>query len=625
MQPPSAEEFADLMARALQTLFGDLQPQTISDLIERIEIQRLARGQTLYRQGDPGGSLHLVLTGRLEVRVRSSDASLRLLARPQPGECVGEIALFTGEPRAATITAARDSTLGVLRQDDYERLVASRPELLTQLARRLVKRMSSSQMRPVAPATTRCIALRAVHPGIDSAAFARRLVAAVQGIRAAIVLDRDMAQAQLGANFDAMALGRWLDEKELQHGVLIAITGADAPQAADGLWTQACLGHADRVLWLADARAEPSAWNARNSVQSLDADASPADDWESGLHDLVLLHPGPTPPRGTRDWIAPRPGLRHHHLRVDSAADFNRLARSLCDCSMALVLAGGGARGFAHLGVFRALQELQIPVDAVGGTSFGAMAASCLARGMSLEQMLQEAREAFGVKSPLADYTLPLVSLLRGGDLDRLLQRNLPQQIEDLWLPFFAVSSNLSRNQVQVHDRGALWRAVRASVSLPAILPPVIDDGDLLVDGGVLNNLPVDVMRERTRGTFVAVDLTVEQEYRLSGAELPSAMEVFKSWILPGRRGAPAPTLGRIIMKTSTLASRREVQSARSAAHLTLNMELAQFDMMDWPRYRQIVDIGHEQALPQLQQWAERHPQQVHRDVAVAADSPILR
>jgi predicted acylesterase/phospholipase RssA len=494
----------------------------------------------------------------------------------------------------------RDSTLAALPRAAYEREIARHPAMVTHLARMIVGRMTATQARGAARAEARTVAIVPLHPGIDATAFCRRLRLSLLHAGPTALVDGAVLARQ-GAGADELAQDRWLDECERRHDYVLLQADATATP-----WTRKCLGYADRVLLVADAREDPRPTALeRGALAEARLRAAP---------ELVILHHGDGNPAGTARWLGGRRVERHHHVALAGSPGFNRLARFLSGRAVALVLAGGGARGFAHLGVIRALREAGVPIDAVGGTSFGAIAATGPARGYQTEHMIEELRHAFTAERPLDDFTVPIVSLVRGERLDRLLERYLDMDIEDLWIPYFAVSSNLSLNRVQVHDRGRLARAVRASVSLPAILPPVVHDGDLLVDGGVLNNLPVDVMRERVRGRIIAVDLSVEHEYRLGHDAVPSGLDYLKSRLLPGAKPVEAPTLARVIMKTTTLASRREVQLARKAADLYLNVPLAQFDLLDWGRFHAIVDVGYRHACDALAGYLAANPDLVQRE-----------
>jgi len=219
-------------------------------------------------------------------------------------------------------------------------------------------------------------------------------------------------------------------------------------------------------------------------------------------------------PSDTARWLAHSAVADHHHLRDGHPEDMARLARMVTGTGYGLVLGGGGPRGFAHLGVLRALEEAGVPIDVVGGTSIGALMGAISALGMDDAERVARAVTAFTRSGRLVSPTLPLVALSSGRRVDRLLAEHLgPAMIEDLPQRFFCVSANLTTAEEVIHERGPLWPAVRASLSLPGIFPPVYADGHLLIDGGALDNVPVEVMRARVgNGCVIAVDLSPEME-----------------------------------------------------------------------------------------------------------------
>ncbi|MBI4204415.1 MAG: patatin-like phospholipase family protein [Betaproteobacteria bacterium] len=596
---------ADLLTAALSRLFGQLEAHALADLVSRIELQELARGERLYLQGEPGTNMHILLTGRLQVRVKTEDGTERVVAHLQPGEAVGEMALLTGARRAATIVATRDCTLGALTRQDFDNIVSRHPDVFSHIARFVIGRLTNTQARAAVRSLARTIAIVPLHATIDRDAFCRRLQLALLRFGSNIRLDSTIMRHRFPAGFAGGEADRFLDECEHTHDFVL-LEASDRPTD----WTRKCLGFADRILLVASGTAPPQ-------LTALERDLLAHVDREGYvLPELAILHPAGVQPAGTRDWLSGRSLARHYHVPMGGSEGFNRLARFLADRAVALVLAGGGARGFSHLGVIRALREHGIPIDAVGGTSFGAIAATGPARCIEIEHMIEELSHAFINERPLDDYTVPVVSVIRGDRLDRLLAHYLDMDIEDLPIPYFAVSSNLSANRVEVHDRGSLWRAVRASISLPAILPPVLRDGNLLIDGGVLNNLPVDVMRERIHGRIIAVDLSVEHEYRLAQQALPTGFEYLKGRLLPWKEPIEAPTLARVIMKTTTLASRREVEIARRSADLYMNVPLAEYDLLDWAKFHAIVDRGYQYACRTLSEHTAANPAIVHREDA---------
>ena len=224
--------------------------------------------------------------------------------------------------------------------------------------------------------------------------------------------------------------------------------------------------------------------------------------------ELLLLHSGNFDPtvRAAR-WLSGLTVNAYHHMVHGDKFDSAKFLRLLTGTAVGLVLSGGGARGFAHIGVIRALNECGIPIDYVGGTSMGAVIAAQHALGWDWRSMSEVNRQAWQSCQPQRNYTLPLVALNSAKRMDRMLREMFGSaEIQDLRTNFFCVSTNLTRADAMIHHSGLLWKAVRASVSVPGIGPPAIEAGEILVDGGLVNNLPVDVMKRFCSGDVVAVD-----------------------------------------------------------------------------------------------------------------------
>lgn len=600
--------YEDILTDAVTRFCGKLDDETLQGLLARVIPVRLGVGSTLYRQGEPGTSMHIVLSGRLQVRVGMTDGNERIVAYPQPGDAVGEMSMLTDAGRAATVVAVRDTMLGMIDRADIETVVGKDPRAFHNIAKMIIARLTGAQGHIARKQGTRTVMLVPIHQSADIASFASGLRQALLPFGSVLHLNSRTAAQRLGGATEEN-YGRMLDDCERAYDFVLLET-----DRTPSSWTRICYGYADKIALLADATMGPEVTELeRWMFEKVGADRSYAD------VELVLIHRDSTLPTRTHMWLAPRGVKRHFHVRIGDGDSVGRVARFLSDNALGLVLAGGGARGFAHLGAIRALHQCGIAVDAIGGASFGALVATGLGRGLGDEQIFEELQRAFSYDDPLSDYTIPIVSLVRGEHLDDILRTRLPMDIEDLWLPYFAVSSDLSANQVRVHERGPLWRAVRASISLPAILPPVLENGHLLIDGGVLNNLPVDVMREMMRGPIVAVDLAVEREYGASHEFVPSGTEYIKSRLLPGRRPIDAPTVSRVILQVTTMASRKEVERARQLADIYLNPPLGDYDFLDWGSMREIEDVGYQHSLPRVQDWLRRNPRYQTRDAAAAA------
>ena len=225
--------------------------------------------------------------------------------------------------------------------------------------------------------------------------------------------------------------------------------------------------------------------------------------------ELVLLHEGHDPaPGSTTPLLAGGLYGHHHHVRLDIHADIDRLARLLTGHAVGVVMAGGGARAFTHIGVVKALRQSGVPIDLVGGTSMGAIVAAGVASRWNDEELNERFRRAFVDTNPLNDYTVPLISLFSGRRVTRLLRAAFGEKdIEDLVLSFYCMTANLTTSDADIHTVGRLWRWLRASVAIPGVMPPFNEAGEVHVDGGVIDNFPVRAMRRLGRGVTIGVDI----------------------------------------------------------------------------------------------------------------------
>jgi NTE family protein/lysophospholipid hydrolase len=293
----------------------------------------------------------------------------------------------------------------------------------------------------------------------------------------------------------------------------------------------------------------------------------------------------------------------HHHLRDGQPADVARLARMITGTGCGLVLGGGGPRGFAHLGVMRAMEEAGVPIDVVGGTSIGALMAAVYALGMDDAARVRAFTHEVG---RLVTLTVPLIAVSSGRRVDRLIAERIGDApIEDLPRRFFCVSASLTRAEEVVHDRGPLSFAVRASVSLPGIFPPVYADGDLLVDGATLNNVPADVMRGLVgNGCVVAVTVSPEVEPLTAAAFGPG----LSGWRVLGRRlnplasPQPVPGIADILTRSTSLNQVRHRRAALDADHveLLLRPPVEGFRALDFKGATGLIETGYRYAAQEL-------------------------
>jgi NTE family protein len=607
--PPAHQD--DLLLRQLRSFLGIGDEAAIESVHRRVRWMHLAGGEVLMRQGEPGDSLYLLVSGRLRVYVEE-EGQARAVREISRGEIIGEMSLVSDAPRSATVVATRDSVLVMLGKDDFVRLQTQSPAVTMALTRQIVERLRTEGKTTIKdrPVT---MAVLPISAGADAAAFAHALARQLAQTGRVRVVDKAPVAGRLDDDSTLRRVATLLDEIEDTHDHVILV-GDAAPTA----WTGCCARHADEILLLAEAQAEPA---VHPSEQAFLANRPPH---AETAEILVLLHPaGAENASGTARWLARRPVRDHVHVRQGMAEDMARLARIQSRNAVGLVLAGGGARGFAHLGVHRALEEQGIDVDYVGGTSIGAAMGALIATGLPSSRLAAVARAAFS-GNPTGDFTLlPFISLFRGRRLRKVVRRTVTEcmgagaGIEDLWKGFFCVAANFSKAREVVLRRGDLARAVASSTAIPGALPPVILDGDLLCDGGLFNNFPVDVMRTmRGVGTVIGVDLSSTKTRRLEIDEVPGGWALLVDRFRSRKsRRYRLPSLPNLLINSTVLYSMSRQQEARAATNLYFNPQLERVGMLDWKRFDEVVRLGYEHAREVLEQArpAPPHPPLVVR------------
>ncbi|MGN6148399.1 MAG: patatin-like phospholipase family protein [Rhizomicrobium sp.] len=570
-------------------LLADVGDAALRRLLSEANWFGLPGGMLLKRDGENDRALFLVVTGSLGVFVDDEKGGKRLVAHIPAGETVGEMSLISGEDsHSAQLVALRDTELLRISPEGFESLIGRHPLVMMNLMRVLVKRLQDTTQNPSDAVRPKAFALIPLQEGLGDEPIARRI--------ASVLVQMGSKAAVLDAN-SAEQSAEWFNAFEAAHDVVFY--RGDAPDSA---WTQLCLRQADRILLLADS-------DKPLPLRPLDLPAFK--ERATGLPQLLLLH------RSGRseelpEHFALRSGLfeSHHHVRAHNMGDIQRLARFISGRAIGLVLAGGGARGFAHIGVIKALMEAGVPFDNLGGTSMGGIIAAGLALEWSLDELMARTREVFVKSNPLSDYTIPLIALVRGKKVSELLREHFGDiRIEEMPRPFFCVSSDLTSGRIHVHRAGPLWRALRASVALPGILPPVTHHGHLLVDGGVMNNLPVDVMAQRQSGPIIASDVTGELDIRVTDERYGER----PWWWLVWQRMRGSPSILSILMRSGTVGSEAQRRLVRDQVNYLFEPPLPDIGLRDWKKFDQAVAEGYEHAqgviekhgVPLTDVWAE--------------------
>lgn len=573
-------------------LFAALSEPELEQLGRLAERQDLHSGQRLYEEHEDPDHFYIVVSGRLRVSLGSS-----LLGYVGRGEPVGEMGVITGEPRTSSVHALRDTVLLRIGREPFLALLNREAPTLMAVTRLMLNRLRQYQ-RTRRRAATRAHGALAILPASSNVpvqVMGEALVRRLGGWPQARLITAAHVDAALGAGaaqtaFDdaqgCLRLRNWLHQLESRHPYLVLAAHRD-----DDHWAVRCLRQADRVLVLAEAGAEPVAPPALSRMP------------EGRLLapvELVLLRPDGDPSPNTRAWCEAAGARAHYFVHPWADEELSALARQITGRGVGLVLGGGGARGFAHIGLVRALRQLDIPVDITGGTSMGAFVSAMLACDFDPVEMSHIARETFVNNNYLNDYTLPRVSLIRGKRFfNRLIEIFGERRIEELRRGYYCISTNLTSGATVVHDHGLLAAWVGTSMAVPGVAPPVAWEGDLLCDGGIVDNLPTDVMQALERGSIIASNVSQSGDLRATGygKGMPEPDALLKKWTGEFVR----PRFSEILLRTATLtADTLFRKDAIERADVDVHMPVQDVGMFAWKRLDELVERGYEHAMTRL-------------------------
>ena len=567
-------------------VFGALEPVILSDLAEALEIETVEGGNLILREGDIAESMLILVSGRLRVSRKNHDGSLRLYNEVSPGETVGEAGIILEQRRFADITALRDSTIAILRRGRFEDLLMRHPVALNRVFAQAVYHQLRHTPQRAEHRRAHAFVVVPLHSSAPALAVADALTQALAGYGKALRVDVSFLENDQ------------LDELEAEFDFLIYQSDAQ-----DSAWTRRAFRQADQVIYVA-TEGDPS------TVFEVERKLAAEPGFLMKRQHFALLHPANAAmPGDLACWRSGRQVERVYPLREGRLDDFARFARFLTGRAVGLVLGGGGARGFAHLGILRALADSHIPVDVIGGNSMGALIGAQYACGLGLEEIREQTmRFALGGERP----TLPVISLLSGRRLERDLRQMFgDQRIEQLWSPFFAAACNLSQACTTVQESGLLWRAVLASNSPAGLLPPVLRDGDLLVDGAILDNVPVGAMRSRLgtpfeqrrgNGTIIAIDVDVREDMGVDPALARlSVRKTIRSYFSASAETSPG--IGNILYRAGHIGGLHQRARTMAMADHYLEPPVAGFPLMGYRRAAEIAEVGYRYAMEKISLW----------------------
>ncbi|KAI5088421.1 patatin-like phospholipase domain-containing protein 7 isoform X1, partial [Silurus meridionalis] len=634
-----------------------------------IDWMAVEAGRAVYRQGEKSDSTFIVLSGRLRSVIMREDKKKELAGEYGRGDLIGVVEALTHMNRATTVHAVRDSELAKLPEGALISIKRKYPQVVTRLIHLLGQKILGNMQQVSAPLSAHglgrhsvgskwdtgnpvsnlsTVSILPVSDEVPMTSFALELQHALSAIGPTLLLTSDIIKQRLGtAALDSVheyRLSSWLGQQEDIHRIVVYQSDSTLTP-----WTQRCIRQADCILIVGLGEQEPAVGKLE---QMLEGSAVRAQ------KQLVLLHreDGP-PPSGTAEWLnmrswisrhlhlsCPRrvfsrrslPKLRELYQRVfekppDRHSDFSRLARLLTGNAIALVLGGGGARGCSQVGVIRALGEAGIPVDLVGGTSVGSLMGALFAEERSYSRMKVRAREwaiDFGsMFKKILDLTYPVTSMFTGASFNSSIGALFKdKQIEDLWLPYFNITTDITASAMRVHTDGSLWRYVRASMSLSGYLPPLCDpkDGHLLMDGGYINNLPADVARSMGAKVVIAIDVGSQDETNLTNYG-----DSLSGWWLLWKRLNPLAervkvlNMAEIQTRLAYVCCVRQLELVKDSDYCEyIRPAIDRYGTLEFGKFDEIADVGYQHGKTVFDVWCrsgvvekmmkDRHQEEFH-------------
>ncbi|KAH6916678.1 hydrolase [Coprinopsis sp. MPI-PUGE-AT-0042] len=613
-------------------------------------------GQVLWRPNDTSDSFYIVINGRLRA-ITEDSGTVKIEGEYGQGDTVGELDVITSNPRRNTVHAIRDTELIRMPQTLFNAISARNPQTTAQLLRTIASRVrrevDSSTLQGRRPELShnngnlKTVAILPFARHVPVTAFARKLQGALESMGAStLCLNQATVSTHLGKHaftrMGKLKSAGWLADQEQRYHTVLYVADA-SPNSS---WTQTCIRQADCVMVLGMGD-DPNLGEYERLLLSMKTTAR---------KELVLLHPDRSvAPGSTREWLKNRPWV-HQHIHVELPGlvlpiskptpkdpdavialknlkdkvqneiqkyrggtadlrpqrlphmnDFSRLARRICGKSIGLVLGGGGARGIAHLGLIQALEEYGIPIDHIGGTSIGAFIGGLYAREADSISSVGRAKQFSGrmgnIWRILSDVTYPIVAYTTGHEFNRSLYKAFYDlHIEDMWLPYFCNTTNIMTSRMEIHETGYAWRYIRASMTLVGLLPPLCDNGSLLVDGGYLDNLPVSAMSSMGASAIFACDVGAvdDNSPRNLGDTVSGWWLLINRWN-PFSNARQVPAITEIQSRLAYVSSVNTLEEAKVAKDcLYMQMPVQDYGTLQFGKFEEILKKGYTTAMELL-------------------------
>lgn len=560
----------------LTNIFGQMSDAQVTQLIANTQTLNFEAGDYIFKQGDTQNALYIVLSGRLRV-LQQTDNDIQILGDVSAGEPVGELALFTKEPRTASVVALRKSTVLQLTEADYLDFVQKFPSLAHNLTNFVIERLRRNAFQQRMGAAPKNIAIVKLQPEFDLSPWTDDIQKELNAMNVAINVfyPEDLSADNPNALFEDM------DDHE---GLNFLVCDDQHPD-----WANQCLTYCDLVLVVTDFKA-PSVICPIEAHLKLYA----SNILSKKIY-LLLLHPENAPlPTNTRRWFEGRPIDLHLHIRKNNDRDTRRFSRIITHQAVGLVLGGGGAKGNAHIGAAKAMMEAGIEFDFVGGTSAGALYGIGLTlTDFDMPKMADLSKKGADNKPTSNDYNFPFLSLMTGRKMRKILLETFGDTyLEDMWVNCYCVSTDYSTASLKVHNTGLARQKIEASIAIPGVFPPVIIDRHLHVDGGVMDNLPIEAMYEKPVHHVIAIALSTQSAHFVDIKTVPSAWAMFVNKFTKKHRYR-LPKMPALLINSLTLNSVQKQATTKTQVAMYLEMDLRAFGFLDWSKWEALIEKGY--------------------------------
>ena len=580
---------------ALSTIAKGVDTKTIKELKKDISWKTLNDSEILFNEGDIGDSCYIVMSGRVQALKNYGKDNEVVLGELKKGDIIGDMALITGEKRSATIKASKLSRLIYISKKSFDQVMYSNPKALMEVSKTLINRLKFQDKKEKINKNIIIGILSLVDNKTNQDFYS--------------ILDNNL---QLFGNTENLTeLTSHLDSNEdsLDFEILLEniVSNNDflilhSNDVNDIKWKENILKYSDKVIVIGNPKELNSISKEElqifNNYTELNLDKI----W------LVLNHSEDTVvPSNTKKIINDRNGIRTFHIKNNNENDIKRIVRFLTKQTIGLTLGGGGAKGFSHFGVYKAMNELNIPLDIIGGTSAGSIVASQIALGHSFEEIIEKNKKVNALRM-FKEYGLPYISLIKSNKIEQAAKISAEDRdIEDLWIPFFAPATDLTNSKLIVFNKGPLWEAIRSSGALPGIVLPHFMNENIIVDGGLMNNLPVDIMRNNYGGKIICSSCSLDKSMKTSIKGIPNQSKMIFNKLFNKssfeKKYGYVPTVTDIIFKTSVVASASQINNNINMSDLFLELPTSEFGLTDFNNKAmlEMIDIGYNYSKPKLE------------------------